>query len=186
MIRILLWDGIDIKPTAEAMAMPEFEAIKDKYRQYGKKFRWQKVLAYVYLMHCPCQENGYYVYDESTRRKKLKEDLFGQQSKFDPDDPIVKQAEAKFIEILENVPMIRMLRAIRKSLDELEQFIKTVDISERDKNGKPIYKPQELVKTANEIVALFDKLKKIEKDVYSEYNKIGRIRGGSMKGYYED
>jgi len=183
-MRILKYEKGDIVPTAEAMAIPEFQAIRDKDTTMTKRV-WLKELAYVYLMHCPCQENGYYLFDEDTRRERLKLDLFGKYSMWKPDDVIAK-AEARYREILDNIPAVRMLRTFRKALDDADRFLKNLDLNERDKNGKPIWKPKDIYDALDKLDAAYTKLKKIEKDVYKEFEVRGRIRGGFKRGYYED
>lgn len=183
MIRLFDLHNGEVTPTTEALMVPEFAAIKE--RDDNNRGMWKKELAYIYLMHCPCKENGYYVYDEETRREKLKKDIFGKHSDWQPDD-VIFAAEKKYIDFLENIPSIKVLRTIRKSLDKIQKFLRTVDLNERTKAGNPVWKPKDITSAQKDLKDLYDKLKQLENEVYNDIEGSGRIRGGGTKGFFED
>ena len=67
-----------------------------------------------------------------------------------------------------------------------DSYLENVDLQERDKNGKPIYKPADVTNSLKSIGGIVESLNKVRQQVEREQTSKGTLRGQRQKGNRED
>jgi hypothetical protein len=161
---------------AELLVVPEFKKIWDRDKTKGKD-KAKTELAYIYFMLDV--KSAYLAYSEEKMEKKICQDLFGKDS-YTPDQDLVK-AMARFQEFAET-PSTGLLKDARTSVNEVRKFLRTVDLSERNRMGMPVYKPKEVTSALTDLDKVVDNLQKLEERVSREDYEGGQNRGGTTGG----
>ena len=105
-------------------------------------------------------------------------------SKYRP-DPAVEEAIEKYKD-LQATPSMRLLEASVRTIHNLTNYLENVDLQERDKNGKPIYKPADVTTSLKSIGGIVESLTKVRQQVEREQTSKGALRGQRQKGNRED
>lgn len=102
-------------------------------------------------------------------------------------DPIFRAACRKYREILESNRSIKMLQAAQNTVDNFIDYFNTVvDLSERDANGKPVFKTKDIIAEISSLSKVHEELKILESQVKKELSETSTIRGGARNGYRPD
>ena len=99
--------------------------------------------------------------------------------------PHVQEAINRY-KSLQETPAMHLLDASLSTVHNLITYLKSVDLQERDKGGKPIYKPNDVVSALSKIGNIVESLTKVREQVEKEQTKTGTLRGQRMKGNRED
>jgi len=153
-------------PSPYALSMDEFGII-------AKRKEGMKELAYIYYM---CNHNSpFFVYDYNERHEQVKDALF-KDSKWKP-DPKVKGCMDLYNELTET-SAVKLLKAAKTSVAKLEKYLRVIDLTSLDDNGKPIYTAKDLIYNLEKMGKVVEGLSKLEELVRKE-EKIGnKNRGG--------
>lgn len=100
----------------------------------------------------------------------------------------VKTALNKYRELQElSIPALSYLNSARKAAEDINTLLKTINLKERDKSGKPIYKPKEIASAISELRNVVETLDKWDEKVRNSLSMSDeKIRGGGVSGMYED
>lgn len=142
--------------------------------QGRKKYQASRELAYVYFMEDPT--SPYYSLPDNVKQEKIIDQVFPEE--WEPDDK-VKKAQEVYRDSVESIS-VRLLKSAYKSIHELRSYFETVDLQERDDNGKPIHKAKDVIKSLSDLGSVVEGLEKLEKRVQAEKkdDKENKIRGG--------
>lgn len=141
------------------------------------KFRAFRELAYIYLVY-----DWKTVYAEYSLAEKQEAALL--DSEIEPEwlnDPLFKAAVRKYQE-LQDSRILRLLNSAYKAVDELRLYFDTLDLSERDQYGKPIFSTKNVM---GEIAALgktVEGLQQLQFMVMQEREKANSLRGNTELG----
>lgn len=173
---ILQIDGEDIfaEPTPYCREIECLARILDRDDSEGKVVA-RKELAYVYHMIDPMSPymDGF---TEEEREEQLPDDLFPDED-WEPDQAV--QDAMTWYEEVNLTEKQRVLRSAIRSIQELRNHLDTVDLDERDENGKPIWKPKDHIRVLKDMGSVIDGLEDIEEAVEREQAEDGAIRGGA-------
>ncbi|MHA1198101.1 MAG: hypothetical protein ACTSQF_01905 [Candidatus Heimdallarchaeaceae archaeon] len=177
-----LFDILDGKVVMnpQALAMPEFKTIWDRDDSEEKDQAYREISYVVYL----CDEssnNPYRAYRIEDRDKVLKQDFMG-GSKWKADGDILK-AVKKHKEATQTTNS-RLLRSAKNASEKLSEYFDTVDFSELDKDGKPVFSSRELAANLKEVGGIVKSLGILEDLVKKEQSE-SIVRGGGEIGFYE-
>ena len=150
-------------PSAYALAIPEFKALKPKELSF----------VYFYTDH----DSPYAPYDEEERITKLEEDLGVKPS------PKIKGAIDKYKELSET-SAVKLLKAARISVIKLEKYFRTVDLTMLDDHGKPIYHAKDLVSNLSNMSKVIASLDELEELVKKQKQRENPNRGGVVTNKY--
>lgn len=140
--------------------------------QGRKKYQASRELAYVYFMEDP--QSPYFSLPEEERSDKIIEEIFPEG--WEPDEK-VEEARKVYSDSVESIS-VKLLRSAYKSIHELRNYFETVDLSERDDNGKPIHKAKDVIKSLSDLGDVVDGLERLEERVLAERDDEGSdIRG---------
>ncbi len=139
----------------------------------------QEDLLYVY--HMGSYRSPYSNYDSTVKQIRVIKD-------FCPElvlTPSHQAAINRFIELQETSSM-RFLKANEKAMQNLTEFLNTVDITALDDKGKPIYKPYDLTSAMKESGKIIESIKLLKEQVLKESTITNTNRGGYSPSEWED
>ena len=165
----------------EALLIPEFKDLweRDKTKDKLKAYR---ELSYVYFT------SDY----KSPYRSSLTEDrlhtVVAKDFMKDPNYeacPKVRAAIDKYKE-LQKTPSMRLLDASVQTVHKLTNYLQDIDLNERDKNDKPLYKLSEITSSLKNTGGIVESLVKVREGVEREVSQQATLRGHRKKGNRED
>lgn len=171
----------------EIMLVKEFGCLLEEKRNKTKedpkglyKKRAFREFTYIYLMYD--WESPYSEYSESERRFAALDDA-GLTEK----DILLKEvvdAINKYKSIQESDRGIRLVRAAQKKADQLIWYLEEgSDLSERDSNGKPIFKAKDVMQEFKEVRGVIDDLYDMEDTIKKKQKAESALRAGATEGF---
>ncbi len=103
---------------------------------------------------------------------------------YEPDSKILAAIEK--YKSLQRTPSMLLLDASLQTVHNLTDYLQNVDLQERDKNDKPIYKPSDVTNSLKSIGGIVDSLNKVRANVEKEIQEAATLRGQRKKGNRED
>ncbi len=105
----------------------------------------------------------------------------------DLEDPDFKAAYYKYKEIRDSDPIVSLINVAFRTLYKTQVFLDSIDYSEVDADGRPLYKPKDVVADIGSIAKMRTQLKELEvlhkKDLESAGNSIkGDVTPGLLDG----
>lgn len=135
---------------------------------------------YIYL--AICWKSPYSDFSEQERHQEALNDSGLTEEEFN--NPEFRAACRKYRELQESNRAIKMLKAAQNTVDNfIEYFNDIVDLSERDVNGKPIFKTKDIIAEISSLSKVYEELKILEGQVKKEMMETTNIRGGAVDGY---
>lgn len=180
MIKLFKYENFRVKISEEALTLKPFKIIwnRDKSKEKDKAI---SELSYIYFFADPRSDYQLYL-DEEERSETIKRDL-GLNDKWKPDKDLKRAIE--FYKSFKPLSSL-LLEDTRILVDNLRNYLRTTDLSERDDKGKPIYTPNIITATVKQIPDLIKSLDEAEKALYSELLDNSRMRGNKEKSLLED
>ena len=165
----------------EALMIPEFKSLWEKDESEDKE-EALKELSYVYFT---CDYKSPYLTSMGKDRVRLAVAKdFMKDSHYKPGLDI-EEAIEKYKD-LQVTPSMRLLEASIRTVYNLTNYLENVDLQERDKNNKPIYKPTDVTNSLKSIGGIVESLNKVQEQVEREQTSKGTLRGQRQKGNRED
>jgi len=103
--------------------------------------------------------------------------------KEDVEIPIMKEALIKY-ELLqyEMCRPLKTYRAALRGLESMDKYLTTVNFTEKDKQGKLLYTPNQFTANVAAINKAYDELSKLRKKIEEELSQVSSIRGSATMG----
>ena len=99
-------------------------------------------------------------------------------------NPEFRAACRKYRQLQESNRSIKMLQAAQNTVDNfIDYFTTVVDLSERDANGKPVFKTKDIISEISSLSKVHEELKILEGQVKKEMMETTSIRGGATDGF---
>ena len=99
-------------------------------------------------------------------------------------NPEFRAACRKYRQLQESNRSIKMLQAAQNTVDNFIDYFNTVvDLSERDANGRPIFKTKDIISEISSLSKVHEELKILEGQVKKEMMETSSIRGGATDGF---
>ena len=178
-----LFDLKDRKITfsPQALMIPELKLIWDTDKTEDK-IEAIKKLSYIYFL---CDYKSPYVLSvlPELLSKTVARD-FMKDEEYLP-TPDVLAGIDKYKE-LQKTPSMGLLEAAVITIHKLSSYLRSVDLSERDKSGKPLYKPSDVTNSLKSIGGIVESVAKVQEQIEKETIQKGRLRGQRKKGNRED
>ena len=121
-------------------------------------------------------------YPEQERHKEALNDSGLTEEEFN--NPEFRAACRKYRQLQESNRSIKMLQAAQNTVDNFIDYFNTVvDLSERDANGKPVFKTKDIIAEISSLSKVHEELKILEGQVKKEMMETSSIRGGATDGF---
>lgn len=145
-----------------------------------KGLRAFREFTYIYL--AICWKSPYSDYPEQERHKEALNDSGITEEEFS--NPEFRAACRKYRQLQESNRSIKMLQAAQNTVDNFIDYFNTVvDLSERDANGKPVFKTKDIISEISSLSKVHEELKILEGQVKKEMMETTSIRGGATDGF---
>lgn len=165
----------------KALLVPEFKAIWDRDKKKDKEKAIQE-LSYVYF--ATDYKSPYIQSADPDLTHNIVAKDFMKDPNYKPDKAIAA-AIAKYIE-LQQTPSMRLLKASLKTISNLTSYLETINLHDRDKNDRPVYKPADVTSALKSIGPIIESLNKVKEQVEKEVAQSATLRGRRLKGNRED
>ena len=127
-------------------------------------------------------KSPYSDYPEQERHKEALNDSGITEEEFN--NPEFRAACRKYRQLQESNRSIKMLQAAQNTVDNFIDYFNTVvDLSERDANGKPVFKTKDIIAEISSLSKVHEELKILEGQVKKEMMETSSIRGGDTDGF---
>lgn len=165
----------------EAYSLKPFKDIwnADKTKDKSKAI---KELAFIYW-YCDFKSDFSDILNEEDKQHEIK-NIIGLPEKWKPTKKIEDAIE--FYKDRQRTSSMYLLEAAQKFTQKLKEFYETVDLNEKDQNGKYLHNIPQLQKGISELASQTEALRKLKETVSKEIEEQSRIRGGGDIGYFED
>ena len=178
-----LFDLKDRKVTfsPQALMIPELKLIWDADKTEDK-IEAIKKLSYIYFL---CDYKSPYVLSVPPElvAKTVARD-FMKDEEYEPKADVLAAID-KYKE-LQKTPSMGLLEAATITIHKLSSYLRSVDLSERDKSGKPVYKPSDVTNSLKSIGGIVESVAKVQEQIEKETVAKGKLRGQRKKGNRED
>lgn len=168
-------NNLHAQPTPEAAEIDQFRQIID--RDDSERMREAvRELSFVYHM---CDTDSPYfqsVGDADVRQEEVVRDLWGEPDAWEPDDT-VKRA-MNYYRNRHLTPAQQLLESALKSVHNLRDYFQNADPTERDNNGRVVWKAKDIVSNLSKIGDVIKGLKELQEEVEKEQLQGGDNRGG--------
>ncbi len=166
----------------------EFKALLDPKRNKCKEDKSGndrllafKEFTYIYLMLD--FKSPYYKYLEQEKHEAalLDSGLIEEDLK----NPEFIDAYNKYQEILDSDPILSLIKTAYRTLYKTQVFLDSIDFTEIDEMGKPLYKPKDVMLDISTIGKMRISLKELEEQYKNELSADSDVRGGVELGFDE-
>ena len=170
----------------ELLLIPEFKKLVKRSKKCdgdhdGRKKLWAlREFTFIYY-YCDWKSP---LRDYTEEAKKM--EAFKVSGLSDKDiDGFVREAMDIYVKYQETTST-KLLESGKRAVENLTTFFDEVDLQEVDENGKPLYKPMDIMNALKSIGAVYKGLKELEELVKKEQQEQGSIRGQAKRGSRED
>ncbi len=179
-MKLINFEDYQVKPAPEAMLVKPIRMLYHNDRTKNKE-KFMQYMSYLYFMVDPRSTYAYIIDDKLRAEQIIKQE--GLPKDFKP-DKLLKEAMDIYKEHTYTVSY-ELLQSARKSVEKVRTFLENIDLTEEDNNGKPKYQISSITQALKNVTALVPELQKLEKQVESEIEEKGRVKGGRNK-MFED
>jgi len=180
------FDGENIEFNPILLSIPEFEKLWNRDKTKDKR-KARKELIYIYGMLSNEPDNIWKDFTDLSKRENIIiADLFGESSNWVP-DRVLNAAFNKYKDRYPKEPSETLLETLMASMMKLKDWIDTIDLDERDSNGRLIHNPKILVELSTQALKKYMEIEEaIEKIKSNKRLKTDKLRGGADEGMFED
>lgn len=170
------------KPTTETLLISPYKEIWE--RDISKdKSRAIREFTYIELYSSKKKTNPYSGYEDNQRDKELRKLLFSIE--WEPDE-LIKEAIDKIEKFQQEAsPSYTFYVAANIAANKLKDFFLTFDFNERDRTGKPIFKPKEISSAINDAEQNIRSLNNIKEKVEQELFEATKTRNNREVNHFE-
>lgn len=179
-MKLLKYEGYNLTFEPEILTLKVFKKLftRDKTKD---KSKFLQELGYIYFMLDP-RSDYMYITDEDERSKAI---IIGEGlSDTWKVDSILQDAMDYYKSFRPTSALL--LEDTRVAVDKLREALRSINITETDDKGRPIYTLNTIVATIKQVPSLVKDLDDAERAISKEIVQNDKIRGGVEKAMYED
>lgn len=165
----------------QALALKPFAALWKRDRTKDKKVAVAE-LSYIFY-YCDYRADFAAIVDDETREQQILE-VIDLPAKWKKDSKI--QDAIDLYHKLQESLAIQSLKAARVAVDKVNQFLLTVDLKEKDANGRLLYKPKDIDDSVAKIHTRLEQLNKVEEEVQKQIEAKIDMQGTMVASEFED
>ena len=191
MIKVFQYDNVTGKVelnTPEILLIREFAALIDIKRNKCKedpegKYKLRAFREFTYIYLAIDWMSPYRDYYEQDRHQEALRDANITEEEFN--NPEFRTACRKYRALQDETRSIKLLKAAQNTVDRfIDYFNNTVDLDERDQQGKPIFKTKDVMAEIANLHKVHEELVILESQVKKEMSETSSIRAGAVDGYH--
>ena len=180
MIKLFKYEGYKLNISEEALLLKPFKEIWQRDKSKNKDKALQE-LGYIYFMLDP-RSDYMYITDNEERSKAIIE---GEGL------PNTWKVDSTLQEAMDYYKSFRptsalLLEDTRIAVDKLREALRSINLTDVDDKGRPIYTLNTIVATIKQVPALVKDLDDAERAIAKEIVQNDKIRGSAEKSMYED
>lgn len=171
-------DGFNLIIEPELFLVNSFKALYMDRK--GKETLVTKELAYVYFMHEASS-------DFQASRKEERAFEVKKHVNLDPsweEDEYIKDCVVTFL-AAEPIASL-LLKDTYEMVHKVRAELQAINLSEKDKSGKPVYNLKQIIETTKQIPMLIESLNKAENEYVKGQAETNKNKGSKIKSAYED
>lgn len=179
-MKLLKYEGYNLTFEPEILTLKVFKRLftRDKTKD---KSKFLQELGYIYFMLDP-RSDYMYITDEDERSKAI---IIGEGlSDTWKVDSILQDAMDYYKSFRPTSALL--LEDTRVAVDKLREALRSINITETDDKGRPIYTLNTIVATIKQVPSLVKDLDDAERAISKEIVQSDKIRGSVEKTMYED
>lgn len=179
-MKLLKYEGYNLTFEPEILTLKVFKRLftRDKTKD---KSKFLQELGYIYFMLDP-RSDYMYITDEDERSKAI---IMGEGlSDTWKVDSILQDAMDYYKSFRPTSALL--LEDTRVAVDKLREALRSINITETDDKGRPIYTLNTIVTTIKQVPSLVKDLDDAERAISKEIVQNDKIRGNVEKSMYED
>lgn len=179
-MKLLKYEGYNLTFEPEILTLKVFKRLftRDKTKD---KSKFLQELGYIYFMLDP-RSDYMYITDEDERSKAI---IIGEGlSDTWKVDSILQDAMDYYKSFRPTSALL--LEDTRVAVDRLREALRSINITETDDKGRPIYTLNTIVATIKQVPSLVKDLDDAERAISKEIVQNDKIRGNVEKAMYED
>lgn len=179
-MKLLKYEGYNLTFEPEILTLKVFKKLftRDKTKD---KSKFLQELGYIYFMLDP-RSDYMYITDEDERSKAI---IIGEGfSDTWKVDSILQDAMDYYKSFRPTSALL--LEDTRVAVDKLREALRSINITETDDKGRPIYTLNTIVATIKQVPSLVKDLDDAERAISKEIVQNDKIRGSVEKTMYED
>lgn len=144
------------------------------------KKRAFREFTYIYLMYD--WESPYKNFSDTERKNTAIEDS-SLTSKQLTDDKFL--AACKKYQMMQDTQMLKLLKGAYRAIDELTLYYETIDLQERDGEGKPIFNAKQLLDSLSGLGKTIESIERLEEVVKKQREVGSKLRGDVEPGMFD-
>lgn len=141
--------------------------------------RAYREFTYIYLMLD--FKSVYFMYNEQDKSEAAKIDAGLADEELE--DELFLAAYRKYNEIVESDSILSLIKVAHRTLYKTQVFLDSIDFTETTDDGKPLYKPSDVVKDIESIAKSRNSLISLELDHKKGLGEKSKVRGDNTPGF---
>jgi hypothetical protein len=180
MLKLFKYEGYKLEVDPKVLLIPQFKKIWDKDKTKGK-VKALTDFTYIYFF-CDPRSDYMCFSDESLRNKNILEDQ-GLPENWKPDSDLLDAI--KYYNKFKTSAAL-LLEDTRIAVDKLRKLLTSIDLEERNEDGKPVYTINSITATIKQIPQLIQELDNAEKALAKDEAAESKMRGAGEKSLFDD
>jgi len=173
-----------VKPTEHALLIPPYSDIWKRDKS-GDKHDAIRQFTYIEFMCSMKKSNIFKGYPENTRHDKIVLSVF-KGEEFEVDD-LIKEGMELYLRLnIESSITIQYFLGTKLGAEKVIDFLKNVDLTERNSRDMPLYKPKEITSSLSDAYNVMKTLNAMEEKVYEELFESVKSRGNKTINHFEE
>lgn len=173
-------DGFNVTFEPELLLISAFQNLY--HNRNGNEPLFIKELAYVYFMddiESDFQQEGNQLDRSFDVKKHTNLNVAWKEDEF------IAECRKVYVELSETMTS-GLLKDTNDMVYKIREELKAINLSEKDKMGKPIYNLKQIIETTKLIPALIESLNKAESEYVKGKVESNKNKGSKIKSLYED
>ena len=171
-MKLISVENFELKVAPEALLIRPIRRLWNQDRT-GKKEHFYQQISFLYFMVSP-QSSYSYILDYNERSKTIIEQE-GLPEDFKPSELLVEAM--KVYEQHTVTVSQKLLKDALVAANTVGTFLRTVDLTEEDRNGKPKYQVSQITAALKNLDGIISTIQSLEKKVSQELEEQGKARG---------
>lgn len=164
---------------AEIFLLDSFKKLKESRKKDISKL--YKEMSYIYFF-CDMSSDFQYQPDEKLRTIDIKK-YVKLPEKWKP-DAILESCIETYNHLSQTISS-KLLKSVYIAVDKVGLHLETVDLTERDKNMKPVFNQKDVIASVKQIPDLLKAIRQAESEYVKNKEINEKLRGGKIQTMYE-